>query len=104
MNIVAALWLFFSAFSWPHNRALRTDTSLVAVLMFIVAIWATSKPALRFANTVLAVWLFVSSFFLRPTNGALWNNTLVAIVVFVLSLIPASSGTARPGRPAATRT
>lgn len=104
VNVAASVWLFLSAFAWPHAAAARADTWITAVLMFVVAIWAIEKPMVRYANTVLAAWLFLSTPALRGANNAtLWNNLIVAIVVFIFSLISSQEGTTTPNRPATPR-
>lgn len=101
LNAIIAVWLFISAFVWRHTPALRTDTWIVAVLMFCVAVGSLGSPRARFANTVLAVWLFFSTIFMTGARaGTLWNNIIVAIVVFALSLVPTSGRSTLPGHPA----
>lgn len=99
LNAIIAIWLFISAFVWPHTPALRTDTWIVAVLMFVVAVGSLGSPRARYANTVLAIWLFFSTIFMPSVRaGTLWNNIIVAVVVFALSLAPTRS--MLPGHPA----
>jgi hypothetical protein len=100
---VVAVWLFISAFAWPHNYGLRDNTWVVAVLMFGVSSWAVREPSVRVINTALSIWLFVSTIFMGGHNPAtLWNNIIVAFVVFVLSLTPtmgAGAGSRLHGHP-----
>jgi hypothetical protein len=103
VNALAAVWLFISAFAWPHSAALHENSWVTAVLMFIAAIWAVEKPMIRYANTVLAIWLFLSTAAMRGANETTtWNNLIVAIVVFIFSLVSSRSRTTRPDRPAAS--
>ena len=90
-NMLLSIWLFISAFAWQHAPGLRTNTWVVAVFMFIVALVSMGQPKARFWNTAAAVYLFVSSFsFHSASPWTVWNNVLVAIAVFVLSLAPSS--------------
>ncbi len=89
LNVVLGVWLFISAFLWPHTVAQRTNTWILGVLCVIFALIAMSTPPARFLNTALSIWLFISVWALPHRNiGTMWNNALVAIVIFVLSLVP----------------
>ena len=89
LNILLGIWLFISAFSWPHNAAQQTNTWIVAVLCVVIAVIAMRVAQVRYPNTALAVWLFISAWALpAASRGTVWNNALVAIAVFVLSLMP----------------
>ncbi|HET6436660.1 MAG TPA: SPW repeat protein [Anaeromyxobacter sp.] len=99
-NLVLGVWLFISAFLWPHLTAQRTNTWILGVLFAIVALVAMSTPQARWLNAALSIWLFLSVWALPHQNlGTMWNNALVAIVVFLLSLVPEGG----PGRLAAGR-
>ncbi len=90
-SVVLGVWLFISAFVWPHSAAQQTDTWILGVLFAVCALVAMSSPQVRYANTVLAIWLFISVWALPHRNLAtMWNNALVAIAVFLLSLVPAT--------------
>jgi hypothetical protein len=106
LNVLLGVWLFISAFAWPHNQAEMTNTWILGVLCVIFALVATRVEWVRYANTVLAVWLFVSAFALHPASHAtVWNNGLVAIAIFVISLL-ATPRMALPGQtqlPSGTR-
>jgi hypothetical protein len=108
INVVLGVWLFISAFLWPHTQAQMTNTWIVGVLCVVFALVAMAVPGVRYLNTLLAIWLFISAWAL-PTmsTGTIWNNVLVAIALFILSLVPSAPGTAAPGylpgRPAPPR-
>lgn len=84
------MWLFLSAFAWPHGWLQFTNTWIVGMLCTTFAVAAMSYPWLRHVNTLLALWLFVSSqYLLRPvTLGTMWNNALAALFMLVFSLVP----------------
>lgn len=93
VNIALGLWLFVSAFIWPHTQAQTTNTWLIGVLCVLFAIAALRYPSARYLNTVLAVWLFISVWALPTMSlGTMWNNVLVAIAMFIISLAPAYLG------------
>ncbi len=100
LNMVLAIWLFISAFVWPHTVASRTNTWILGVIVFLVALWALAQPQVRWLNTLAAIWLFFSSIWVQHVSvGTLWNNLIVAVLVFIFSLVPqtamARTGTGR---------
>ncbi len=87
VNIVLGIWLFVSAFLWPHSYAQMNNTWIVGVLCVAFALIAMRVPEARYLNTLLAVWLFISVWALpRLTIATQWNNALVAIGILALSL------------------
>jgi hypothetical protein len=89
LNIILGIWLFISAFIWPHAPALRTNTWILGIIITAVSVVALRTPAARGVNAVAAAWLFFSSLAMTHVSvGTVWNNVLVAIAVFVLSLVP----------------
>jgi multisubunit Na+/H+ antiporter MnhB subunit len=98
INVVLGVWLFISAFAWPHTHAQRTNTWIAGVLAVIFALSATTVPWARYLNTLLAIWLFISAWALPTLNaGTVWNNVLVAIAIFVVSLVPSETTRGAPG-------
>lgn len=88
-NVTLGLWLFVSAFVWPHNAISQTNTWLLGLLIGGIAAVGTPSPAVRAISTVPAVWLFFSAFWIADlTNATMWNNAIVAVLVLVLSLVP----------------
>lgn len=104
LNIILGVWLFISAFAWPHSYAQMTNTWILGVLAVLFALFSLKMPQTRYLNTILAIWLFISAFALpRVSVGTVWNNAIVAILIFAFSLVPgrALPPSFRP-RPAAT--
>jgi hypothetical protein len=74
VNVILGLWLFISAFVWPHSQAQWANTWILGVLCVIFALIAMARPAARYANLVLSVWLFISAFALPTIAVATrWN-------------------------------
>jgi hypothetical protein len=89
INVILGVWLFISAFVWPHTQAQMTNTWILGVLCVIFALVAMAVPWVRYLNTLLAIWLFISAWALPTYNaGTVWNNVLVAIAIFIVSLVP----------------
>lgn len=99
-NALLGLWLFISAFIWPHSVAQLTNTWILGVAIGITALIAYRVRYFRFVNTALSIWLFISAFAL-PTMmlGTAWNNAIVAVVTFVLSLVGSYGGRRIAGTP-----
>lgn len=95
LNVILGIWLFISAFVWPHTSAQMTNTWILGVLAVVFALiaWFAAPPA-RFLNTLLAIWLFISAWALpRVSVGTVWNNVIVAILLFIFSLVPGATPT-----------
>jgi hypothetical protein len=89
INVILGVWLFISAFAWPHTHAQMTNTWICGVLCVIFALVAMAVPWVRYLNTLLAIWLFISAWALpMESPGTVWNNVLVAIAIFIVSLVP----------------
>lgn len=102
LNLILGVWLFISAFVWPHTQAQMTNTwilGVIAVAISLVAMYVNAQA--RYLNTVLSIWLFISVWALPRLNvGTAWNNVIVAILMFVFSLIPGGGTMRRPLRGA----
>ncbi len=97
-NVVLGVWLFISAFIWPHSSAQMTNTWILGVLCVIFALVAMAVPWVRYLNTLLAIWLFISAWALPSVSpGTIWNNVLVAIAIFIVSLVPSGPTATAPG-------
>lgn len=55
VNAALGVWLFISAFAWPHTMAQQTNAWILGVLTVVFSLGATRVPEMRFLNTVLAV-------------------------------------------------
>src|SRR6516162_1948446 len=98
VNIVLGIWLFVSAFLWPHTDAQMTNTWIVGALCVAFALLAMRVPEARYLNTLLAVWLFISVWALPTMSVATrWNNAIVAIIILAASVVPAYMTGAKPG-------
>ncbi len=89
LNLVFALWLFFTAFAFPRSAASFTNAWLVGLLAAVFAVAGMRTPGARFANTALSAWLLVSALVLtRVSNISRWNDIVVALLMLVISLVP----------------
>lgn len=94
--IILGIWLFISAFLWPHTQAQFTNAWIVGLIAVALGLIALAAQPVRFVNTLLAIWLFISAWVL-PTQmvGTQWNSVIVAILLFLLSLAPGTTGIQR---------
>ena len=87
-NALIGIWLFVTAFMWPHTQAEMTVTIVTAILTFGLAILAIYTRAARYVNAIVAVLLFLSVLTLPSlTRATQWNNAIVAIAIFVAALV-----------------
>jgi hypothetical protein len=89
LNLILALWLFFSAFVWPRTASSFTNAWLVGLLAAVFAVVGMTNAKARFANTALSAWLVVAAFVLPQRSPvARWNDLAVAVAMLFLSLVP----------------
>jgi hypothetical protein len=88
INVALGLWLFSSAFLWPHPRHQFTNTWFMGALTIAIACLAMKVPRLRYINGLIGAWL-VASAVLSPNTSAVttWNNVLVGCAIFSVALI-----------------
>lgn len=87
-NALIAIWLFATAFMWPHAHLAQEVTIVAAVLTFILSIMEMYVRGARYLNAVVAVFLFLSALTLPAvTRATVWNNAIVAIAILVSALV-----------------
>jgi hypothetical protein len=92
VNAGVGVWLFISAFLWPHTSAQYANTWIMGIVTFAVALVAVGATGFRFLNTAAGAWLVISVFVLPSVSAATrWNNFIVGVVVIILSLVGTSS-------------
>ena len=88
-TVMLGLWLFLSAFVWPHSAISQTNSWGLGLIIAAIAAVGTPSPALRVVSSVPAIWLFFSSLWMEHvTVATMWNNAIVAVLVLILSLVP----------------
>lgn len=87
-NALIGVWLFATAFMWPHSHVEMTVTIVAAILTFALAILAIYTGTARYLNAFVAVLLFLSALTIPSLAKATqWNNTIVAVAIFVAALV-----------------
>jgi hypothetical protein len=89
INLMLALWLFFSAFAWPRTPASFSNAWVVGLLAGVFAFAGMRREGARFGDTALSAWLLASAFLLpQRSAGSVWNDVLVALAMLAASLVP----------------
>lgn len=87
-NALIGMWLFVTAFMWPHQHAQAALTVACAVLTFVLAILSFYTMAARYGHLVVAVALFIGTLALPSmTRATVWNNVIVAVAILASSLL-----------------
>lgn len=87
-SALIGMWLFVTAFMWPHNAPEGTLTVVCGVLAFILAIGSFYTVGARYANLVVAAALFIGTMALPSISRAtVWNNVIVAVAILGASLM-----------------
>jgi threonine/homoserine efflux transporter RhtA len=87
-NALIGVWLFVTAFMWPHTQSEGTLTVVCAVLTFLLAIASFYTMAARYGNIVVAAALFIGTLVLPAvTRASIWNNVIVAVAILGASLL-----------------
>ena len=98
-NVLIAVWLFATAFMWPHAHLAQEVTIIAAVLTFVLSIMEMYVRGARYLNAVVAVFLFLSALTLPAlTRATVWNNAIVAIAILVAALVDRGPGAVRHER------
>jgi hypothetical protein len=98
-NALLGIWLFVTAFMWPHTHFQFAITILAAILTFTLSIMSIYLRGARHLNVVVAIFLFLSSLSLHSLSHATtWNNAIVAIAIFVSALVDKGPGAVRRER------
>lgn len=90
INAVLGLWLFFSAFLWPHTRAQRVTAWTVGLLAVTAALAGTSGRTWgRSVNAALGGWLIVSALLVpRLRVATFWTDIIVGFGLVLFAMVP----------------
>src|SRR5438552_602611 len=90
VNALLGLWLFVSAFMFPHLRAQFFNELISSILVTAFALMSIlGRGDARKLNFLVGVWLFISALALpHPPGGSVVNQLLVAVLVVITALFP----------------
>ena len=81
-NILMGLWLFASAFVWPHNRAQLVSTALCGVVAALFAALTSYNARSRYVTAAIGALVVVLAFALHPLGSAtFWHNGIIGISI-----------------------
>ena len=88
INVVLGVWLFASAFLWPHSLATFINALVVGIVIAGSAIVAMRWPAARLVDTAAGVWL-IASLFAWPSvaPATAWTHFFVGAAVALVSIV-----------------
>jgi hypothetical protein len=89
-NAALGLWLFVSAFLWPHGWSQQYNALVVGMVVVTAAVAAIGGARWgRYVNAASGGWLIISALFLSPGLGAtFWNHVVVGFLLATLGLSP----------------
>ncbi len=92
VNAVLGVWLFVSAFAWPHATSQQTNTWILGLFAVLFAgIGAYVAASARWVNAAIAALLFMSAFALPSISKAtVANDLIVAVAMLACSLVPSA--------------
>jgi hypothetical protein len=90
LNALLGLWLFVSAFLWPHSRFQLDNAWITGIAAVVLAMAALSGVEwARYLNAALGAWLIVSAILARGSGAATrWNHLIVGFLVAFIALAP----------------
>lgn len=89
INLALGIWLFVSAFAWPHTHPQYVNAMIVGALYTAIAAVAMRAPQVRFLNVALSLWLAFSARLFPTAHAATtWNSLIVALLVLIVTLLP----------------
>jgi hypothetical protein len=106
LNLFLGVWLFIAPMVLGYaDIAARINDAAVGLLVAIVAMLASSVPALRFIHVALGGWLLLAPLLLGYGDSALptANDITLGALLICLALVPAQRPTVR-GLRRATQT
>src|SRR4051812_11733124 len=93
VNGLLGVWLYLSAFLWPHTAFERTNawvSGIVAVTAALVGLRRVNVG--RYVNALVGAWLIVSALFMRKaTPGTFWNHLLVGFALALFAMVSSLS-------------
>ncbi len=103
VNVLLGVWLFASAFLWPHQDNVAFNDWVVGVVVAASALCAVWAPPFRWVNAGAAVWLGFSALeFVYHSTFTRLHDLVLAVAIFAIALVRLR--TAPAGEPQAIRT
>jgi hypothetical protein len=98
-NVPAGIWLFVSAFVWPHGAGQLGYTAICGALTVLFAILTSYYGWARYLTISVGVLLFVLAFAASPWGSAtFWNNAIIGVAVTIAAFVNGGSEAVRRER------
>jgi hypothetical protein len=98
-SVLSGVWLYLSAFAWPHGGVQFLYTAGGGVLTVLFALLSTRLYRARYATAAVGALVYVLAFFLSQRGGpTFWNNTVVGVAIVVAALLSGSPEAIRAER------
>ncbi len=106
IDVVAAIWLFISAFAVPMVPGLAWNDGIAAIVVGILAAvraaGAYGESWLSWLNAMVGAWVLISPWVYSstPYQSAVTSNVITGIAIIVFGIWSAlATNTERPQRP-----
>jgi len=87
-NVLAGIWLFVSAFAWPHRSGQLGYTAIGGALTVLFAMLTAYYKWARYVTIGVGVLLFVLAFTASPLGSAtFWNNAIIGVAVAIAAFM-----------------
>ena len=87
-STVLGIWLFITAFLWPHSPGMTVNTVLMAIIVVASSLLSIRVPFLRYVTGAAGVWVVASLFAWQDFAPAtVWNNCMVGAGITLASLL-----------------
>jgi hypothetical protein len=102
LDVLAAIWLFISAFTVMMGHSLALSNGIVGVCVFVLAciraFGAYGDAWLSWVNAILGLWVLISPWTLRDVQmqSAVTNNVITGIVIMILAIWSALATNTEP--------
>jgi hypothetical protein len=93
VNALLGLWLYLSAFLWPHTPFERTNAWVSGIVAVTAALVGLSNLRVgRHVNALVGAWLIVSALLMpKATSGTFWNHLVVGFALALFAMAPSLS-------------
>jgi hypothetical protein len=86
-SILMGLWLFVSAFIWPHSRAQIATTAICGALVAVFAALTSYNSRLRYVTAAIGLLVVVLAFTIHPMGSATFlHNGVIGISIAAAAL------------------
>lgn len=106
LNVLAAIWLFISAFAVAASGPMMTNNIILGIAVFVLALFrfggAYEQSWISWVNLVLGIWVIVSPWVvmgrgLEPTRDIMVNNVITGLVIGILAIWSGLASGTEPG-------